>query len=101
MVDCSEMQVGNSTDALFVEVYARLKAMASRRLAGQHRNGTLETTELVHELYLRMGDRSALQFEEPRQFFAYAARDAPPVDQPCARPPAVARGRPMESCHAG
>ncbi|HKZ12161.1 MAG TPA: ECF-type sigma factor [Rhodanobacteraceae bacterium] len=74
MVDCSEMPAGSSTDALFVEVYARLKAMASRRLAGQRRNGTLETTELVHELYLRMGDRSALHFQEPAQFFAYAAR---------------------------
>lgn len=48
--------------------------MASRRLAGQRRNGTLDTTELVHELYLRMGDRPALQFQEPAQFFAYAAR---------------------------
>jgi RNA polymerase sigma factor (TIGR02999 family) len=74
MVDCSEMPAESSTDALFVEVYERLKAMASRRLAGQRRNGTLDTTELVHELYLRMGDRPALQFREPAQFFAYAAR---------------------------
>ena len=74
MVDCSEMPAESSTDALFVEVYERLKAMASRRLAGQRRNGTLDTTELVHELYLRMGDRPTLQFREPAQFFAYAAR---------------------------
>ena len=74
MVDCSEMPAGCSTDALFVEVYERLKAMASRRLAGQRRNGTLDTTELVHELYLRMGDCPVLQFQEPAQFFAYAAR---------------------------
>lgn len=70
----SETSDGHSTDALFVEVYDRLKAMASRRLAGQRRNGTLDTTELVHELYLRMGDRPGLQFREPAQFFAYAAR---------------------------
>ncbi|MBU6417993.1 MAG: sigma-70 family RNA polymerase sigma factor [Xanthomonadaceae bacterium] len=74
MVDVSQMPAGSSADALFVEVYDRLKAMASRRLAGQRRNGTLDTTELVHELYLRMGDRPALQFQEPAQFFAYAAR---------------------------
>ncbi len=74
MVDVSQMPAGCSADALFVEVYDRLKAMASRRLAGQRRNGTLDTTELVHELYLRMGDRPALQFQEPAQFFAYAAR---------------------------
>ena len=70
----SEISDGCSADALFVEVYDRLKAMASRRLAGQRRNGTLDTTELVHELYLRMGDRPTLQFREPAQFFAYAAR---------------------------
>jgi RNA polymerase sigma factor (TIGR02999 family) len=67
-------QSGTSTDALFVEVYDRLKAMASRRLAGRRRSETLGTTELVHELYLRMGDREGLQFREPAQFFAYAAR---------------------------
>ncbi|MBN8734669.1 MAG: sigma-70 family RNA polymerase sigma factor [Xanthomonadales bacterium] len=72
MVECSQMPAMGSTDALFAEVYERLKAMASRRLAGQRR-GTLDTTELVHELYLRMGDRPALQFREPAQFFAYAA----------------------------
>lgn len=74
MGDTGEVPGGYSTDALFVDVYARLKAMASRRLAGQRRNGTLDTTELVHELYLRMGDRPGLQFREPAQFFAYAAR---------------------------
>ncbi|MBS0432700.1 MAG: sigma-70 family RNA polymerase sigma factor [Proteobacteria bacterium] len=63
-----------ATDALFVEVYARLKAMASRQLSGQRRNATLDTTELVHELYLRIGQREELHFREPAQFFAYAAR---------------------------
>lgn len=62
-----------STDALFAVVYARLKAMAARQLSN-HRHATLDTTELVHELYLRMGQREALRFEHPAQFFAYAAR---------------------------
>lgn len=53
--------VDGSTDALFVTVYARLKAMAARQLAGQ-RNVTPDTTELVHELYLRVGRRQLLQF---------------------------------------
>lgn len=60
-------------DALFADVYARLKAMASRRLAGSG-NATLDTTALVHELYLRIGQNSALTFAEQNQFFAYAAR---------------------------
>lgn len=64
----------HSTDALFAAVYARLKAMAAQQLASRRRNATLDTTELVHELYLRMGDRDELRFEQPAQFFSYAAR---------------------------
>jgi RNA polymerase sigma factor (TIGR02999 family) len=58
---------------LFTEVYSRLKAMARRRLAGGQRH-TLDTTALVHELYLRIGDNPSLKFDEPAQFLAYAAR---------------------------
>jgi RNA polymerase sigma factor (TIGR02999 family) len=65
--------IGQSVDALFAEVYARLKALASRRLARQP-GATLDTTALVHELYLRMGTDSSLRFAESVQFFAYAAR---------------------------
>jgi len=60
-------------DALFDAVYERLKAMASRQLAG-HARDTLDTTALVHELYLRVGAQRELAFEHPGQFFAYAAR---------------------------
>lgn len=62
-----------SADALFADVYARLKAMASKRLASSG-NVTLDTTALVHELYLRVGQNRALTFAEQNQFFAYAAR---------------------------
>lgn len=62
-----------SADALFDAVYARLKAMAARQL-GQHERGTLDTTALVHELYLRIGAQDELKFSHPAQFFAYAAR---------------------------
>jgi RNA polymerase sigma factor (TIGR02999 family) len=57
---------------LFGEVYARLKALASRQLGGAR--ATLDTTALVHELYLRVGNGRELAFEHPAQFFAYAAR---------------------------
>jgi RNA polymerase sigma factor (TIGR02999 family) len=60
-------------DALFSEVYARLKAMASRQRARGGAAGTLGTTELVHELYLRMGEGDK-RFADPVQFFAYAAQ---------------------------
>ncbi len=64
---------GGNTDALFAEVYSRLKIMARRRLRGGVRN-TLDTTALVHELYMRIGDNPSLTFAEPAQFLAYAAR---------------------------
>jgi RNA polymerase sigma factor (TIGR02999 family) len=63
-----------SADALFATVYDRLKAMAGRRLAAHGRDGTLDTTALVHELYLRVNAQGQLQFEHPAQFFTYAAR---------------------------
>ncbi len=61
------------TAALFAQVYERLKAMAGRRLA-QAPRGTLDTTAVVHELFLRIRAGDGLHFEHPEQFFAYAAR---------------------------
>jgi RNA polymerase sigma factor (TIGR02999 family) len=60
-------------DAVFGVVYERLKGLASRQLARGAR-GTLDTTALVHELYLRVNTGRDLAFEHPAQFFAYAAR---------------------------
>jgi len=62
-----------SADAMFDAVYARLKAMAGRQLAGRERD-SIDTTALVHELYLRVSTRQELEFQHPAQFFAYAAR---------------------------
>ncbi len=62
---------GEHADALFAQVYDRLKAMASRQLrAGRD---SLNTTAVVHEVYLRFGGR-ALAFAEQGQFLAYAAQ---------------------------
>ncbi len=69
----SPPNVPESADTLFDAVYARLKAMAARQLGGRER-GTLDTTALVHELYLRIGAQDELTFSHPAQFFAYAAR---------------------------
>jgi RNA polymerase sigma factor (TIGR02999 family) len=63
----------HDADALFAAVYARLKAMAGREL-GRRVGATLDTTALVHELYLRIGTNAELRFERQEQFFAYAAR---------------------------
>jgi RNA polymerase sigma factor (TIGR02999 family) len=64
---------GQNSDALFEAVYARLKAIAGGQLAGREK-GSLNTTALVHELYLRVSSNRELVFSHPAQFFAYAAR---------------------------
>jgi len=61
------------TDALFAGVYARLKSMASRQRA-RAGGATLNTTALVHELYLKLSSSRELAFETPAQFFDYAAQ---------------------------
>lgn len=73
MLGIGQPAAEGSTDALFVAVYTRLKAMAARQLRRRH-GATLDTTELVHELYMRMNQQDALRFEHPAQFFSYAAR---------------------------
>src|SRR6185437_7735216 len=60
-------------DALSDAVYARLKQMAHWQL-GRHERSTLDTTALVHELYLRVEAQDGLTFTHRGQFFAYASR---------------------------
>ncbi|MDC8016243.1 ECF-type sigma factor [Tahibacter soli] len=62
----------HSIDPVFEDLYARLKAMASRQRA-RGANATLCTTELVHETYLRLGD-ARFAFDNAERFFSYAAR---------------------------
>jgi RNA polymerase sigma factor (TIGR02999 family) len=70
--DPAEVCDARSNDALFSEVYQQLRRLAHRqRRAGD--GATLNTTALVHELYLRVNDNSGLAFAQPAQFFAYAA----------------------------
>ena len=61
-------------DEMFAQVYARLKAMASRQRRGGASADTLNTTALVHELYIKLNQGRELSFADQAQFFAYAAR---------------------------
>ncbi len=68
-----ESVCGTPAAISFDVVYDRLKALASRQLAhGAH--NTLDTTALVHEVYLRLDGGRELAFAHPAQFFAYSAR---------------------------
>ncbi len=59
---------------VFPAVYNELRAIASARLAARPRGGTLHTTVLVHEAYLRIVKRSPSGWESTRHFFFAAAR---------------------------
>ncbi|MDR7269265.1 RNA polymerase sigma factor (TIGR02999 family) [Pelomonas saccharophila] len=62
-------------DTLFATAYPALRELASARLrdSGGHAGG-LQTTQLVHESYLRLARSARLRPENRREFFAYAAR---------------------------
>jgi RNA polymerase sigma factor (TIGR02999 family) len=61
-------------DALFAGAYDELRQLARSRLRGQQRDGSLNTTALVHESYLRVVAGSGeLRASDRRAFFAYAS----------------------------
>jgi RNA polymerase sigma-70 factor (ECF subfamily) len=63
-----------ASDRLFPLVYAQLQRLASSRLRSERRGHTLQTTDLVHEAYLRMVDQSRVEWQDRNHFFAIAAR---------------------------
>jgi len=61
-------------DALLPLVYDELRQIASRRQPRGQADPTLSATALVHEAYLKLFDRSRLEFADRQHFFAVAAR---------------------------
>jgi RNA polymerase sigma factor (TIGR02999 family) len=59
---------------LFPIVYERLRAMARGQLSRPGPPATLSATELVHEAYLKLVDRSRLDLRDRGHFFAVAAK---------------------------
>jgi RNA polymerase sigma factor (TIGR02999 family) len=56
------------------QVYDELRRMARRHMKGERRNNTLQTTALVHEVYLRMVDITNVEWRHRAQFLAVAAQ---------------------------
>lgn len=59
---------------IFPAVYKELRGIASARLAHLPRGGTIQTTALVHEAYLRIVKRHPAGWESLRHFYFAAAR---------------------------
>ena len=53
-------------------LYRELHALARRQLGGQ-KDGTLNTTGLVHEAWLRLAGQQRASYDDRAHFFAYAA----------------------------
>jgi len=54
-------------------VYDELRMIAHRQLANQARSGTLSTTALVHEAYLKLVDQSHADWRDRAHFLAVAS----------------------------
>jgi RNA polymerase sigma factor (TIGR02999 family) len=54
-------------------VYQELRAIAHRRLAAHGGGGTLVTTALVHEAYIKLVDQSNAQWRDRAHFLALAS----------------------------
>ncbi|HXP86533.1 MAG TPA: sigma-70 family RNA polymerase sigma factor [Bryobacteraceae bacterium] len=61
-------------DRLAERVYAELRAMARRHMKNERPENTLQTTALVHEVYVRLVDTTKVEWHERAQFFAMAAQ---------------------------
>lgn len=56
-------------------VYGELREIAAREMRREHGGHTLQTTALVHEVYLRLcGNSAPIEWKDRSHFFAVAAR---------------------------
>ena len=61
-------------DRLFGVVYNELHRLASRQMLGEPNRCSLQTTDLVHEVYLRLINQREVYWGSRAHFFAIAAR---------------------------
>lgn len=60
-------------DRLMPLVYDELRRIAARHLHSERAGHTLQTTEVVHEAYLRLIDETRMRWQDRTHFFAVAA----------------------------
>ena len=61
-------------ERLTERVYPELRLMARRYMKNERQANTLQTTALVHEVYLRLVDVTKVDWHQRAQFFALAAQ---------------------------
>lgn len=65
---------GQALDTLVPIVYPQLLAQAQRRMRGERSGATLQSTALVHELFLRLVNTAGLEWQDRVHFFALSAQ---------------------------
>jgi RNA polymerase sigma factor (TIGR02999 family) len=63
-----------SLDPLLPVVYTELQRLAHHQLRSERSDHTLQTGDLVHEAYLKLGALGHIQWQNRAQFFAIAAQ---------------------------
>ncbi len=63
----------DAVDRLLPLVYNEVKKIASKYLAGEYKKRTIQTTELVHEAYLKLIGQQNLSLENRKHFFGAVA----------------------------
>jgi RNA polymerase sigma factor (TIGR02999 family) len=71
--DIAHVNESESLDDLVATAYEELRAIAHARLAWRGAGGTLSTTALVHEAYLKLANRSPSAWRDRAHFFAVAS----------------------------
>jgi RNA polymerase sigma factor (TIGR02999 family) len=61
-------------EQLSKHVYDELRLMARRHMENERQDNTLQTTALVHEVYLRLIGVTKVEWQQRAQFFAMAAQ---------------------------
>ncbi len=64
----------DALDRLLPIVYGHLRRVAHARLRGENAQRSLQTTELIHEAYLRLVDGAHVPWRNRAHFFALCAR---------------------------
>ena len=60
-------------DEIFAGLYAELRRIARSKMAGERQGGTLDTTGLLHEAWLRLERSAPEQWRDRKQFYAAAS----------------------------
>jgi RNA polymerase sigma factor (TIGR02999 family) len=63
----------DALDELMPLVYGKLRQLAARELRRENPGHTLQSTDLVHEAYLKLVDQTRAQWHDRDQFFGVAA----------------------------